>query len=235
MVGARPARATLKVVAAHQVVSSEFPRPVTDRGELARAVGRAIDSAVSRYGYESRSGRRPTVAGIVRHGLDVFDAEVRDADLDISVSDRAELESQIRAAVPAFRKTPVFGLPRPRSRLIVVDGRFGVYAQPDFWDGATAFYELKSFRAFPAPPDVALQLNLFQLGFPGLRSWILSLDRHSRPVEVRLDEFPRAPEPERRRVLRLAAAFAAAHGEEKVAEYVDSPMVHYRLEGKPPE
>ena len=127
----------------------------------------------------------------------------------------------------------MFGLPRPKSRLIVIDGTAGIYAGPDYWNGRDRFFEMKSYHAVPPPPDVALQLQLFQLAFTGLAAYLFCIDRHAVPVTATVTAIaPPTPE-ETRATLELAYRVAIEKGQEKVLEYVDNPQVHYRRAGPP--
>ncbi|MCI4357582.1 MAG: hypothetical protein L3J95_04345 [Thermoplasmata archaeon] len=216
-------------MATHEVVSATFPREVTERDELGMAIGKAIDTALSRYSHEASRGRRPGVTAIVALGRAEFEELARDADLAIAAADRAEVERQISGVVRAFRSSVLFGLERPRSRLILIGETVGVYAQPDFWDRRSTFYEMKSYRAIPPSPAVALQVALFCLAFPGFRARLVGLDRHANPVSVLDDELPPPVEEERARILHLAFDFGLHHGTDKVLEFIDVPVVRYPL------
>jgi hypothetical protein len=104
-----------------------------------------------------------------------------------------------------------------------------VYAQPDFWDGARRIYELKSYSAIPPPPDVGLQLRLFQLAFPGFSTELVCLDRHHLPVTSTSAEIPPPTPEEAADALNRAISVAREFGEEKVAAYMEGPFVHYAL------
>ena len=216
-------------MATHDVVSAVFPREVTERDEIGMAVGKAIDTALSRYSHEASRGRRPGVSAMVALGLEEFDELARDADLALAGTDRAEVERQLSGVVRAFRSSVLFGLERPRSRLILIGETVGVYAQPDFWDRRSTFYEMKSYRTVPPSPEVALQVALFSLAFPGLRAVLVGFDRHANPVAVRVGEVAAPDEGERDRILRLAFECATQHGTDKVLEFIDAPVVRYEL------
>lgn len=217
----------VKTLASHEVVRAVFPRPVTERDELGIVEGRVIDSAVSRYSHESAGGLRPTATAIHRFGAEMLDDELADAHLPIGTAEKERILRQLAAVIKAFRSSPLFGLPRPRSRLILINRSVGVYAQPDFWDGKRKIFEMKSYRALPPPADVELQLQLFQLGFPGLEEVLVCLDRHSDPVDVASATLPAISEATARGVLARALEVGAELGQKKVLEYVDSPIIHY--------
>ncbi|HEV2519772.1 MAG TPA: hypothetical protein VGX00_04020 [Thermoplasmata archaeon] len=219
----------VRTVATHQVVSSTFPRPVTEADELGMAIGKAIDTALGRYSHEASRGRRPGVAATVEFGMSEFDALRREADLVLAEALVIEVRREIEGVIRAFRGSVLFGLERPRSRLILIGEATGIYAQPDYWDRRHAFFEMKSYRAIPPPPDVALQMALFHLAFPGLRGSLVGFDRHADPVSVHLAEVPAPTPSERARLLRIAHRCALEIGVEKVLEYVDAPVVRYAL------
>ncbi len=221
---------TIRVVAAHEVVRGIYPRPVTEKDELAIAVGRAIDSALSKFGHEYSHNLRPTAASILAFATEVLDEGIRDADIEVPVPDRDRILGEIANTIRAYRKSEIFALPRPRSRLVLINGQAGVYAQPDYWDRQSRFYEMKSFRTSPPPPDVDLQLRLFQLAFPGLTGILISFDRHSVPVTVRRYECPPLTDGSRRETLLLALRIALEVGQEKVLEQVDAQTVGYTVE-----
>jgi hypothetical protein len=221
--------AVIRTVAAHEVVRTTYPRPVTERDQIGMAAGKAIDTAVAEMSHEYRARRRPTLAATERLARETFDEEIASAMLDLPPEARDVEIRQIGNALRAFRASPLLGLTRPKSRLIVIDERVGVYAQPDYWDGRDRFFEMKSYHADPIPPDVGLQLSLFQLAFPGFHAFLVEIDRHSEPVRAELRTIPPIEEAERLRVLRLARDMALAHGQERVLDYVDNPVVRYSI------
>jgi hypothetical protein len=220
---------TIRTVAAHEVVRATYPRPVTERDELGMATGTAIDTALSHFSYEFRQGRRPTATAANALAGTVLEQQLAEADLVPSAEDRARMVEEIAGVLRAFRKSELFGLTRPKSRLIVIDGRAGVYAQPDYWDGSARFYEMKSYLAIPPPPDIALQVGLFQLAFPTCTGYLACFDRHVIPVTTTIAPLAPLTGAEREAILSNACRIALEKGLEKVLEYVDAPMVHYAL------
>jgi hypothetical protein len=220
---------SIRTVPVHEVVRQTYPRPPREGDELAMAVGRAIDSTLSRVGHEARVGRRWSASAARSLAETLLDEEVAAAAVDLPPAERAKLLARIDSVVRAFRASELFGLDRPRTRVILVNGDVGIYAQPDYWDGRGRIFEMKSYPAVPPPPDVALQLRLFQLAFPGLACSLVCLNRHVDPVErLRLDLAPPTAE-ETTDALRTAYAVARAHGEPKVLEYVAGPFVAYTV------
>jgi hypothetical protein len=126
---------TVRTVAAHEVVQAAYPRPVTEKDEIGMAAGKAIDETLSRYSYEFAQSRHPTRTAMNRLATELFDQELADADVQLGPDDRAQQLVAISGVLQAFRKSEVMGMTRPRSRLILIDGRVGIYAQPDYWDG----------------------------------------------------------------------------------------------------
>jgi hypothetical protein len=224
---------TIKTLATHEVVQWAYPRPPTERQEFGMAIGKAVDSALSRYSHQFESGRRPTVGAMAQFAATVLDDELKDIDLLVASPERTKAQEQIVAVLQAFRKTEVFGLPRPKTRMILIDEKVGIYAQPDYWDRKSRFYEMKSYRAIPPPPDVALQLRLFQLGFPGLDAFLVCVNRHASPPDVAIVPIPPMTPTESAEVLRQALEFGLEKGREKVLEYVDSPVVRYSVPAAP--
>ena len=220
---------TIRTVATHDVVQTLFPRPVTEQDEIGMAVGKAIDDALSRFSHEYRSGRRPTLTAMDRYSAEGLDRELSESGLSLPPETRSHHLAEIGGVLRAFRGSELMGLSRPRSRLILIGGELGIYAQPDYWDGRARFYEMKSYRADPIPPDVRLQLRLFQLAFPECRAFLAGFDRHARPVTVAITELASLPPEERLALLREAAQVAREKGTPKVLEYVDNPTVRYDL------
>jgi hypothetical protein len=220
---------TVKTVAAHEVVQAAYPRPVTERDEVGMAVGKAIDDTLSRYSYEFSQSRRPTRTAMNRMAAEVLDEELENADVQLAPEDRERQLEAISAVLQAFRKSEIMGLTRPRSRLILINGRVGIYAQPDYWDGRERFYEMKSYHADPMPPDVHLQLQLFQCAFPKFRAFLACFDRHATPVTTTIEEVPPLEPVVAHQVLRLAYDTGLEKGVEKVLEYVDSPTERYSI------
>jgi hypothetical protein len=219
----------VKTLAAHDVVSTAFPRPITERDEIGMAVGRAIDETLSRYSHEFSQGRRPTFTAMVRMATEVLDRELRDADLTLAPEDRDRQLGATSAVLQAFRRSEVMGLSRPKSRMLLINEQVGIYAQPDYWDGRDRFYEMKSYHATPRPPDVGLQMQLFQCAFPGFRAFLACFDRHTTPVEVTIELFPPLEPATTEQVLRIAYRIGLEKGTPKVLEYIDSPTVRYSV------
>jgi len=220
---------TIRTVATHDIVQSLFPRTVTDQDKLGMAVGRAIDSALAQFSYDFRQSRRPTVSAMSRVAESLLDEGLAEVDTEVTTGERQRLAGQVTGVLQSFRRSEVFGLLRPKSRLILVQEVVGVYAQPDYWNGRDRIYEMKSYPATLALPDVKLQLEIFQLAFPGFRTVLATFDRFSSPVVSKLTEV--APLEARRRdeLLRMVHQKGLELGEPKVLEYIDHPAVRYSL------
>lgn len=219
----------VKTVAAHEIVQATYPRPVTERDELGMAVGKAIDETLSRFSHEFAQGRKPTLAAMNRLATEALDRELAEADLSLVPSDRQTQLASVSGVLQAFRRSEVMGLPRPRSRLVLLNERTGFYAQPDYWNGRDRFYEMKSYFADPVPPDVILQLRLFQCAFPGFQAYLACFDRHAVPVTTSIAPVPMLAEADRLEVLKVAQRTAVDKGVEKVLEYIDNPIVRYTV------
>jgi hypothetical protein len=225
---------TIRTLAAHDVVQTAFPRPPPEeKDEVAMATGSAIDGTVARLGYEAREGRKISATALRTLAGTLFDDRLAEAAVTIPDADRTARLEEVWAVVQAARRSPIYGLGRPRSRLVLIDEQVGVYAQPDFWDGRSKFYEMKSYRAVPPPPDIALQLKLFQLAFTGFAAVLICFDRHATPVETVSATLPPLTKEERAETLRLAWDAGLELGQEKVLEYLDAPTVRYRRDGLP--
>jgi hypothetical protein len=222
-----PPMTTIHTIPVHKIVQLTFPRPPREGDEVAKAIGRAIDGALSQIGHQVRQGRRPTTTAMRALAESLLDEEVESAAADLPPEDRARVLEEIRGVLQAFRESEIYGLARPKTRVILIDGSVGVYAQPDYWDGARRFFEMKSYLAIPPPPDVALQLRLFQLAFPGLESILLCIDRHARPVATRSLRIPPPTTAEAAEALGRAYDLGREHGETKVLEYLEGPFVPY--------
>jgi hypothetical protein len=220
---------TVKTVAAHEIVRTAYPRPVTEKDEIGMAVGKAIDETLSRYSYEFAQGRRPTRTAMNGMAEEVLDRELVETDVELPPEDRQRQLAAISAVIQAFRGSEVMGLARPRSRLILINERVGVYAQPDFWNGRDRFYEMKSYHVDPTPPDVRLQVQLFQCAFPNFRAFLASFDRHASPVTTTIEEIPTIDPTVAQEVLTLAYRTGLEKGTDKVLEYMDSPTVRYTI------
>ncbi len=220
---------SIRTLAAHEVVRRAHPRPVTESDEVGMAAGKAIDTALSRFSHEFRGGLRPTAASMHRLGTEVLDEELADADLQLGAQPRERILAQIAGVLQAFRRSEIFGLARPRSRMILINETAGIYAQPDFWNGRDRFYEMKSYRASLEAPEIHLQLSLFSLAFPGVEGRLICFNRHSVPVETLVQTVPPVGDPEKRSVLGLALGYALEDGVPKVLEYIDSPLVRYSI------
>lgn len=222
---------SVRTVPAHEVVRRTYPRPEPEEKErFAIAVGRAIDQTLSQCGYELHLGRKPTATRLASFASDRLHEALEELAVDVPTEETVRTLETIARVVQAYRRGPLAGLPRPRSRLVLLNERFGYYAQPDYWDGKARFFEMKSYRAIPPPPDVLLQLRLFQMAFPQLEANLVCIDRHSEPVQTTQTTLSPPSAAETEMTLRLAYQVAEAHGQEKVLEYIDLPRLHYRVE-----
>jgi hypothetical protein len=222
---------TIRTIAAHDVVQHLHPRPVTERDELGMIVGLVIDTTVSQCSHAARLGRKASTTALLREAAEQFDRAVAEADLPLPPEARTVSLEQVAGVLKAFRASPVFGLLRPKSRLILVNGEIGIYAQPDFWDGRSRFFEMKSYRPIPMPPDVATQMRLFQLAFPGFEAILIGFARHVLPVGTTVQTMAPVTEEEQRTVLRDGLTVGREKGLTTVLEYVDHPIIPYTLEG----
>jgi len=218
---------TVKTIATHEVVSTAYPRPVTERDEIGMAVGKAIDEALSHFSHEFGQSRRPTLTAMNRWAAEILDRELADADVQLTPEDRERELVGVAGVLRAFRQSEVMGMSRPKSRMILINGQVGVYAQPDYWDGRDRFFEMKSYLAFPMPPDVRLQLQLFQCAFPGFRAFLACFDRHATPVTSTIELIPPLEPATLEEILKLAYRTGLEKGTPKVLEYVDNPAVRY--------
>jgi len=219
----------VKTVATYEIVQAAYPRPVTERDEIGMAVGKAIDETLSLYSHEFGQSRRPTFTSMNRLAAEILERELADADVQLTPQDRERELAGISGVLHAFRRSEVMGLSRPRSRMILINEQVGVYAQPDYWDGRDRFYEMKSYHTIPMPPDVRLQLQLFQCAFPGFRAFLACFDRHATPVTTNIESIPPLEPPAVEEILKLAYRTGLEKGSEKVLEYVDSPIVRYSI------
>jgi hypothetical protein len=219
----------IRTLATHEVVRAAYPRPVTEADELGMAVGKAIDETLAQFSHEFGQSRHPTATAMNRMAAEVLDRELADADLPLTPEVRSQQLGAISGVIQAFRRSEVMGLSRPRSRLIVINEEVGVYAQPDYWDGRSRFYEMKSYRADPLPPDVRLQLQLFQCAFPGFQGFLACFDRHASPVTASIEPIAPLEPTTQEEVLRLAYRTGREKGTPKVREYMDAPAVRYEL------
>ena len=221
---------TIRTIPVHEVVRRTYPRPPPgERDEIAMAVGRAIDGALAEFGHAVREGRHPTATAMRRVADALLDDALAEAAVVLSGSDRATIARQVDGVLQAYRRSEIFGLARPRTRVIVINDRVAVYAQPDYWDGRGRVFEMKSYRAVPPPPDVALQLRLFQLAFPRFEATLVCLNRHAEPVEIVSVRLPPPAAAEATAALSAAYAIGREFGQEKVREYLEGPLVHYAI------
>ncbi len=224
----------VRTIPAHEIVRRTFPRPEPEEKDLiAMAAGRAIDGALSRYGHEIRLGRRPTQTSIQGHARELLAEALEASAVSLAPGEEDRILAQVQRVVQAYRRSAIVGLARPKTRVILIDGAVGVYAQPDYWDGRGRFYEMKSYRAIPPPPDVLLQLRLFQLAFPECEAVLFCLNRHADPVETISATVPRPTSEEAAETLKRAFSLGAEFGEEKVLEYLEGPFVSYPLPRSP--
>jgi hypothetical protein len=222
----------ISTIAVHEIVQRRFPRPPPDeRDAVAMAIGKAIDGTLSELGHRVRAGRKPTPAAAQLLAESLLDDALVEAAARLEPPRKEETLRQIQEVLRAYRSTEIFGLPRPRTRIILIEGRVGVYAQPDYWDGRGRFFEMKSFNAIPPPPEVALQMRLFQLAFPKFESVLICIDRHARPVTTTSAVIPPPAPEEVRTALRLAYEFGSRFGQSKVLEYMEGTFVRYALPG----
>lgn len=220
---------TIRTLATHEVVRSLFPRPVTEIDARAMIAGKVIDTTLARCSHEARIGRRPTATALLASASELYEEEVEVAGLDPDPVDRQRTLDQVQAVLKAFRASPLFGLARPRTRWVLVNGEVGLYAQPDYWDGRSTIYEMKSYRPVPVPPDVACQLRCFQLAYPGFSTVLVGLERRKFPVETSIVPVEPSNEPERGEILRAILRIGRVSGLPKVAAYLGPPAASYQV------
>ncbi len=219
---------TVRMLAAHEVVQRTFPRPPPEEADrIAIAVGRAIDGTLSSAGYDLRQGRSPGTGRLATLAASLLDDALAEQAVAMEAGDRDRTLARIAEVVRVYRRSEIAGLPRPKTRVFFVGEDVGVYAQPDFWDGRARFFEMKSYRAIPPPPDVLLQVRLFQLAFPRFESVLVCLDRHASPPELSRATVPPATAEEAATTLRLAARLAREFGVPKVREYLTGTATLY--------
>ena len=219
---------TIRTIPVHEIVERTYPRPPPrEEDHVAMAVGRAIDGTLAQFGHEVRTGRRPTATAMRARAGELLDEALEEAAVPLDDEARRKILTQVEEVLQAYRRSPIFGLARPKTRVVVIGGEVAVYAQPDYWDGRSRFFEMKSYRAIPPPPDVLLQIRLFQLAYPKFEAVLVCIDRHARPVTTSAAALaPPSPE-ESAVVLRTAYDLGRQHGQEKVFEYMEGPFVHY--------
>jgi hypothetical protein len=224
---------TIRTLPAHEVVRRTFPRAEPTESELvAMAIGKVTDTTLSQVGHQIRMGRRPTAGGVQSMAASLLRDTLEEAAVAVPSAESERIVAQVVRVVQAYRKSVIAGLPRPKTRVIVIGESVGIYAQPDYWDGRARFFEMKSYPAKPTAPEVALQLRIFQLAFPTLEAVLVCLNRHTDPVETTSVAVPPPTAEEANAVLRTAFRLATEFGQAKVLEYVEGPFVRYPL---PPE
>jgi hypothetical protein len=219
----------VKTLATHDIVQLVYPRPITESDKLGIAVGKAIDGALSRYGYESGQDRRPTVSRMNKMAVEMLDNELMEADIELPPEEWEKLQNQLSGVLQAYRHSDIFGLPRPKTRMILINKQVGIYAQPDYWDESAQIYEMKSYKAIPHPPDVDLQLKIFQLAYPGFQTFLLCINRHATPVDTFCEKIAPLTDEEVKTTLQMVYQKGLEHGKDKVLEYVDNPIVTYSV------
>ncbi|MCI4333326.1 MAG: hypothetical protein L3K01_06360 [Thermoplasmata archaeon] len=220
---------TIRTLAAHEVVRAAYPREVTERDEIGMAVGKAIDGTLSKYSYEFARGWKPTRTAMNHAAAEILDEELRDAHIVLPAVERDRHLAAASGVLQEFRRSELTGLARPRSRLILINEQVGVYAQPDFWNGRDRIYEMKSYHANPIPPEIRLQVQLFQCAFPGFRAFLAWFDRHATPISTTLEEVPAPDQATAEGVLGLAYRTGMEKGIDKVLEYMDSRPISYSV------
>jgi hypothetical protein len=218
----------VRTIAVHEIVRDVFPRPPPEeKDQVAMAVGKAIDGTVADLGFQLRQGRRPTASGLDELARSLLEDALAENAVALAPAEREATLARVREVVRAYRRSPIAGLARPKTRVCLIDREVGVYAQPDFWDGRARIFELKSYLAVPPPPDVGLQLRLFQLAYPGFETVLVCLNRHAHPVETTSYVVPPPTPEETADALRLAFEVGQRLGRPKVLEYVEGPFVAY--------
>ena len=221
---------TIRTIPAHEVVRRTYPRPEAEEKDLvAMAAGKVVDATLSHVGHQLRSGRRPTQSGVVEFASSLLRESLEESAVSVPEAESARILAQVVHSVQAYRKSEIAGLPRPKTRVILIGERVGVYAQPDYWDERARFFEMKSYPTTPAQPEIALQLRLFQLAFPTLQAVLICLNRHVEPVVTTSVPVRPPTSEEASAALRAAYALGEEFGQEKVLEYVEGPFVRYPL------
>jgi len=82
----------------------------------------------------------------MRCAMKVFDEELKLYGIKLSVEERRKYALKIWKMLCCWRKSKYFDMLRPKTHVILLEKHgitYGVFAQPDFWDGNRVFMRLK--------------------------------------------------------------------------------------------
>jgi len=112
------------------------------------AFGKALDTALSQHNYYQSLTFRPLLREAMRCTMKVFAEELRKQGVELSRSEKVAYAGRAWRMLSCWRKSKYAELLRPRTHVILLEKNgalYGVFAQPDFWDEVSVFYEVKSY------------------------------------------------------------------------------------------
>jgi len=198
------------------------------------AFGKAIDIAIAQYNYYQTWSLRSLLTEAMRCAMKVFAEELRKQGVELSSGERRMYAGRAWRMLSCWRKSRYAELLRPRTHVIFLEKNsvlYGVFAQPDFWDGGRVFYEVKSYNIEEdeeAARCVREQARVFSLlGELRLVYFTRDADGYYKLVEKRVEGDPGVLDELWEYILMLGGDEATYMELDELEEYY--PVVRYRF------
>ncbi|AAT43067.1 hypothetical protein [Picrophilus oshimae] len=178
-----------------------------------RILGKCLDDVVSGMVYYSGYIKRDISLKAIKKFIAEFKSETKSNELKIE-----NMDFYINTAwrfIHAFKGSEIYKnrFMKEKTRLIVINGDAGVYAQPDFIDyNNKTFYEMKSFSVRPAPLYVIKQVRIFQLAYPDFKSYIIGIPRDKRYIRIQRVRVNESSERTKKSLLKSLYNYAMENG-----------------------
>jgi hypothetical protein len=155
----------IKTLPSYSLVNYKYP--ITEDNPIGIAFGYAFDRALLECNYHGWS-----VASTLQYFKGEFLRMMNGYSNSITQEQLQQILQQASMMILAYKQTPIYkqSLLRPKTRVVVINDKIGVYMQPDFYDPCSdTFYEVKSY---PLRKDeymfkrLCYQVKLYQLAYP---------------------------------------------------------------------
>ncbi len=200
----------MKVIATHEYTKPFIKHESTIEN---RIFGKCLDDVVSGMVYYSRYIKRDISLKAIRKFVAEFKNEMNINSVNID-NINIYIESAWRF-IHAFKTSDIYKnrFMKDRTRLIIINGDVGIYAQPDFVNyDDKIFYEMKSFSVRPVPLYVIKQVRIFQLAYPDFESYLIGIPRDKRYIKIQKILVNRSSEKTKKMLLRSLYEYAIKNG-----------------------
>ncbi len=204
----------MKVIATHKYVNN-FVKFKSDTINM--ILGKCLDETVTQmnyYNYRSEFKRNISMNAMKGFAF-MLNSELTKNSIVLNNNDKKNYYAMGWRFINAFKKSELYenSLLRDRTRLIIINGEVGIYAQPDFVDYIhEIMYEMKSFSLKPVPEYVRVQVKIFQLAYPDFISKLIAFPRNEGYIKTQTVIVKKQAERTRKSLLKKLYKFTVENG-----------------------